>query len=152
MKGVKYTVGRYETIELARLFFGFGEPGKKFLEAFRGSLQKADPSVQMRGNEHELRVLAGSALVDTIERGERPLADLSALSLVAGPMQNAVAIAGAEIAEKLRRDTSPRGGASVNHRAIALWKNSIRNCLIRLQRNALQTRRQIWSRLRKIWC
>jgi hypothetical protein len=83
-----FEVSGSETIELARLFFSLGEPGKKFLDAFRASLQKADQAVPMKGNEHELRVLAGAALVDTIERAEQALADLAALSLVVGPMQN----------------------------------------------------------------
>jgi hypothetical protein len=85
---VDFDVGGSETIELACIFFGVSKPTKKFLEAFRGSLQKADPAVPTKSNAHELRVLAGAALVDAIERGDEPLADLAALSLVAGAGQN----------------------------------------------------------------
>lgn len=85
---IEMGVSGFEAVELIRLLFDLGEPPKKFIDAFRSSLQKADPAVPMQGNDNEIRVLAGAALVDTIERAKTPIADFAALAVVAAAVQN----------------------------------------------------------------
>lgn len=83
-----FGVDAVEVAELVRLLYGVGQPAKKFVENFRNSLQKADSTVAMKGNEHELRVLAGAALIDTIDRSDKETADFAALGTVAAAAQN----------------------------------------------------------------
>jgi GTPase-associated system helical domain len=77
------------TVELARLFFGLGRPGTEFISAFRGALQNEDPAFKTRDNDHELAVLSGAALIDSIESPDTSIADFTALALVSGAGQNA---------------------------------------------------------------
>ena len=82
-----FEVDRSDVASLTRLFYRLGTPKEDFLKAFRAEFQKADAAFPMRGNDHELAVLAGAELVDTIERSSAPLADLAALCLVCAAAQ-----------------------------------------------------------------
>ena len=69
----------------------------------------------MSGNDRELIVLAGAELVDVIERGSRNIADLAALFLVCGGVQNArTATAVPEIPEIAAKYLSRRSVGRAN--------------------------------------
>jgi GTPase-associated system helical domain len=78
----EFALDKDTIIELVRLFFGLGQPGESFIAAFRGTLQKEDPAFKVRDNEHELALLSGAAVVQSIDGSERELADFAALALV----------------------------------------------------------------------
>jgi len=73
---------------LAQLFFQLTLSDSSFPESFRKALHDTDVTMPMAGNDNELVVLAGAELIDTIEEGERDLADFSALCLVCAGAQN----------------------------------------------------------------
>ena len=84
-----YMPTRDDVIALAQLFYRLGKPNETSLSAFIGAFHKADPAFRMRDNDHELSVLAGAQLVETINRSDAGFADLAALSLVSGAAGNA---------------------------------------------------------------
>ncbi|MGH9739395.1 MAG: GTPase-associated system all-helical protein GASH [Candidatus Acidiferrales bacterium] len=73
---------------LAQVFYQLNPSDSSFPERFRKSINESDPTFPMSGNDRELIVLAGAALVDAMERGARDIADLTALFLVCGAVQN----------------------------------------------------------------
>lgn len=73
---------------LTQLFFQLTLSDSSFPESFRKALHETDVTMPMSGNDNELIVLAGAELVDIIEKGERDLADFSALCLVCAGAQN----------------------------------------------------------------
>jgi hypothetical protein len=77
-----------DIISLTQLFYSVGKPKESFISAFVKLFHDADPAFRTRENSHELSVLAGAQLVDTIERSDVALADLAALSLVSAAASN----------------------------------------------------------------
>jgi GTPase-associated system-like protein len=73
---------------LAQVFYQLNPSDSLFPERFRKAINEADQNFSMSGNDRELIVLAGAGLVDAIERGSRNIADLAALCLVCGAVQN----------------------------------------------------------------
>jgi len=73
---------------LAQGFYQLNPSDPSFPQRFREALNKVDQNFSMSGNDRELVVLAGAALVDAIERRSRDIADLAALFLVCGAAQN----------------------------------------------------------------
>jgi hypothetical protein len=76
-------------ISLAKMFYRLGRPEEAFLSSFIEAFQQEDPAFKIRDNDHELSILAGAQLVDTISRADTKLADLAALSLVSAAASNA---------------------------------------------------------------
>lgn len=94
---------------LAQVFYQLNLSDPLFPERFRKAINKADPNFSMSGNDRELIVLAGAALVDAIERGSRDIADLAALFLVCGAVQNVrTALAVPQIPEFAAKHLSQR--------------------------------------------
>src|SRR6266404_2565911 len=83
-----FTVDAGEISLLAQVFYQLNPSDPLFPQRFREALNKVDPKFSMSGNDRELIVLAGAALADVIERGSRDIADLAALFLVCGAVQN----------------------------------------------------------------
>jgi hypothetical protein len=83
-----FTVDAREISLLAQVFYQLNPSDPLFPQRFREALNKVDPNFSMSGNDRELIVLAGAALADVIERGSRDIADLAALFLVCGAVQN----------------------------------------------------------------
>lgn len=77
-----------DVVSLTQLFYGLGKAKETFTSAFVKVFHDADPAFRTRENSHELSVLAGAQLVDTIERSDVALADLAALSLVSAAASN----------------------------------------------------------------
>lgn len=73
---------------LAQVFYQLNLSDPSFPQTFRKAFNEADPNFPMSGNDRELVVLAGAGLVDVITRGSRDIADLAALCLVCGAVQN----------------------------------------------------------------
>lgn len=84
----EYSPPAVEIIELVRFFFQRDGATAASIAKFQEALQKADPTFKMRDNDQELRVLAGAALVDLMERGEFVDSYLAALALVCMSAQN----------------------------------------------------------------
>src|SRR5580704_4769290 len=94
---------------LAQVFYQLNPSDPLFPERFRKAINKADQNFSMSGNDRELIVLAGAALVDVIERGSRDIADLAALFLVCGAVQNVrTALAVPQIPEFAAKHLSQR--------------------------------------------
>jgi hypothetical protein len=94
---------------LAQVFYQLNPSDPLFPERFRKAINKADQDFSMSGNDRELIVLAGAALVDVIERGSRDIADLAALFLVCGAVQNVrTALAVPQIPEFAAKHLSQR--------------------------------------------
>jgi hypothetical protein len=83
-----YNPSTDDVISLTQLFYGLGKPKEAFISAFVKVFHDADPAFRTRENNHELSVLAGAQLVETIERSDIALADLAALSLVSAAASN----------------------------------------------------------------
>jgi hypothetical protein len=75
-------------VSLIQLFYQLGAPDPTFVGEFQAVFQKHDAAFQMRGNEQELRVLAGAELADIMHRGEHNDRLLAALGLVCASAQN----------------------------------------------------------------
>ena len=72
----------------ARLFYGLPEVDQGFPQRIRVALQKADPAVQMSGNDREIALIAGALLVETIVNVDFPLAFCAAFSAVCPAAKN----------------------------------------------------------------
>jgi hypothetical protein len=83
-----FTVDASEVASLTQVFYGLALSDTSFPERFRTEFNKADANFAMSGNDRELLVLAGAALVHVMERGVREIADLSGLCLVSAAFQN----------------------------------------------------------------
>ena len=83
-----FAVDAAEISLLAQVFYQLNSSDPSFIQRLREALNKVDPNFPMSGNDRELIVLAGAVLVDTIERRSRDIADLAALCLVCGAVQN----------------------------------------------------------------
>lgn len=84
----KFSPNATDVALLTQLFFQLTLSDSSFPETFRKTLHDTDVTMPMSGNDNELIVLAGTELIDLIERGERDLADFAALCLVCGGAQN----------------------------------------------------------------
>jgi hypothetical protein len=73
---------------LTQVFYGLAPSDPSFEQKFRVAFNKADPNFQMSGNDRELLVLAGAALVAVMDNGAQELADLAGLCLVCAAVQN----------------------------------------------------------------
>jgi len=73
---------------LTQTFYELSLSDQSFPQRFRQGFNQVDPNFRMSGNDRELIVLAGAELVDVITRGSRDIADLAALFLVCGAVQN----------------------------------------------------------------
>jgi hypothetical protein len=73
---------------LTQMFYQLNLFDPSFPQRFRKAFNDADPNFPMSGNDRELIVLAGAELVDVMTHGSRDIADLAALCLVCGALQN----------------------------------------------------------------
>lgn len=104
-----FDVNASEISLLAQVFYQLNPSDSSFPERFRKAINEADSNFSMSGNDRELVVLAGAGLVDVIERGSRDIADLAALFLVCGAVQNIrTALAVPEIPEIAAKHLSQR--------------------------------------------
>src|SRR5208337_62370 len=94
-----FDVDATEISLLAQVFYHLSLSVPSFAERFRKAFNEADPTFPMSGNDRELIVLAGAGLVNVIERRSRDIADLAALFLVCGAVQNIRTAAVAQIPE-----------------------------------------------------
>ncbi len=84
VKPQKGTIDRAAT--LLQFFFGMSLD-KDILDNYREAFQKNDALFPMRGNNFELRVLAGASIVHALETKPEPTADAIALAAVCGGYQ-----------------------------------------------------------------
>lgn len=83
-----FAVDAGEISLLAQIFYQLNPSDPEFPKRFREALNKVDGKFSMSGHDRELIVLAGAGLVDATERRSRDIADLAALCLVCGAVQN----------------------------------------------------------------
>jgi hypothetical protein len=83
-----FTVDAADAASLTQVFYGLAPSNTSFAERFRTAFNKADANFAMSGNDREMLVLAGAALVHVMENGVREIADLSGLCLVSAAFQN----------------------------------------------------------------
>ena len=83
-----FSIDATEVALLTQVFYGLTPSDTSFPERFRTEFNKADANFTMSGNDRELVVLAGAALVHATEFAVREIADLSGLCLVSGAFQN----------------------------------------------------------------
>ncbi len=67
-------------IELIRVFYELPPTDEEFAERFRSAFQSIDQTFPMRGNDFEVRVLAGSSLANMIAKGSNEQRDFAALA------------------------------------------------------------------------
>ena len=79
---------RNAIVSLVEVFFSNFDNKEAFLASFRKAFQDADSSFRMRENNLELSILAGTELVDIMDRADKDYADLAALALVSCAAQN----------------------------------------------------------------
>lgn len=76
--------GRIEkAVELNRLFFLIPTADPEFTTSFREAFQSADQAFPMRGNDFELRLLAGATLASMIDQGTSDERNMTALASLA---------------------------------------------------------------------
>lgn len=71
-------------LDAIRLFYGLRSKDPQFLARFQEAFKLADVSFPMRGNDHELKILAGSSAVAALSKEKIPLANVAALAMVCG--------------------------------------------------------------------
>lgn len=97
-----------DVASLTQLFYQLSLSDASFLQRFRTTFNTADPNFQMSGNDRELLVLAGAALVDVMDNRAREIADLGGLCLVCTAFQNVRAAAVPQIPEIAAKYLSER--------------------------------------------
>jgi hypothetical protein len=85
----KYNPTRGDIVGLTQLFYSLGKPKEAVVSAFVKAFQDADPAFKIRDNEHELSVLAGAQLIETLDSAEVAVAEFAALALVSAAAANA---------------------------------------------------------------
>ncbi len=70
-----------QALDLIRLFNG--GPVEEFRERFGTSIQKADATFRIRNNDHEMRLLAGAVIAETLNtRGSSTVNDVTAIGVL----------------------------------------------------------------------
>lgn len=77
-----FSPDRAQVVELTRTFYRIGRQTDQFMTDFRGAFQKDDPAFSAKGNEMELAVLAGAALVDSWCSYGEPDGSYAALAVI----------------------------------------------------------------------
>lgn len=94
-----FKVDAVDVTTLTQLFYELRVSNAPFTERFRTAFNTADPNFQMSGNDRELLVLAGAALICVTDNYAREFADLAALCLICAALQNVRAAAVPQIPE-----------------------------------------------------
>jgi len=76
-----------KAMDTVRVFFGLSPAAPAFLDALRATFQKADPAFPMRDNDIELRILAGSTLIQLLSKKFSTLASAAALATTSSAWQ-----------------------------------------------------------------
>jgi hypothetical protein len=83
-----FSSSRDRIASLARFFYGLSKADDPHVDNFRQALKDKDPAFLLHGSDHELRVLSGAALINSIESNLENGAVLAALALLCPSVQN----------------------------------------------------------------